>query len=149
MPAFVLALVLLGLLLSVGFAFWWQERGPSPEREIVYGVEDALDFVMARLSNEARGLVGRNDVRRILEWELRYLQDPDLRGEAAAVVGGLEAARYAQDQAMAQGYPYDGAVIIEVLDLQAGYLASLGAVGAVVEDAEGRDIIDRFEQQGE
>ena len=141
--------MLLGLLLSVGLAFWWQERSPSPNREIVYGVEDALDFVMARLSDEARGAVGRNDVRRILEWELRYLQDPDLRGDTAAVVGGLEAAQFAQDGAMAQGYPYDGAVIVEVLDVQADYLASLGAVGAVVDDANGRDIIDRFEQRGE
>jgi hypothetical protein len=145
-PALVLAFVLLGLLLSVAFAFWWQERTQFNEREVVYGVEDALAFVMARLGDESRRVAGPDDVRRILEWELRYLQDPALHRDRVAVVGGLEAAQFAQEQAMAQGYPYDGSLIIEVLDLQADYLAVLGAVGDAVNEAEGREIIERFDQ---
>ena len=148
MPSVILAFVLLGLVVSVAVAFWWQERRTTPEREIVYGVEDALDHVMAHLSGDARAALGPNDVRRILEWELRYLQDPGVREGDAAVVGGLEAAQYAQHQAMAQGYPYDGALIIEVLDLQAEYLAGLGAIGDPVDAEEGRTIIERYEQPG-
>ncbi len=128
-------------------AFWWQERTSFPEREVIYSVEDALEFVMGRLGESARNVAGRNDVRRILEWEMRYLQDPDLRDGDAAVIGGLEAAQFAQEQAMAQGYAYDGALIIEVLDLQAEYLQTLGAVGEPADDEKAREIIARFEQQ--
>jgi hypothetical protein len=146
-PSVILAFVLLGLLIAVGVAFWWQERRQVPEREVVYGVEDALDYVMARLSPEAAASLRSSDVRRILEWELRYLQDPRVRGGDVAVVGGLEAARFAQEQAMAQGYPYDGALIIEVLDLQAEYLAALGALGDPVDVEEGSEIIERYDEQ--
>jgi hypothetical protein len=147
-PSVILAIVMFGLLIGVGIAFWWQERRRMPERAVIYGVEDALGYVMAELSEEARAALRSSDVRRILEWELRYLQDPGVRGGDVAVVGGLEAAQYAQEQAMAQGYPYDGALIIEVLDLQAEYLASLGALGDPVDADEGKDIIDRYDQQG-
>lgn len=143
----ILAVVLFGLLIGVGFAFWWQERRRQPEGEVIYGVEDALDYVVTRLSPDARAALRASDVRRILEWELRYLQDPGVRGDDVAIVGGLEAAQYAQEQAMAQGYPYDGALIVEVLDLQAEYLASLGALGDPVDADEGKDIIDRYDQQ--
>lgn len=142
----MLALVMVGLLLGVAVAFWWQERRRLPEHAVIYGVEDALEFVVDRLSPEARAALRPSDVRRILEWELRYLQDPSVRGEEVAVVGGLEAAHYAQEQAMAQGYPYDGALIIEVLEHQAEYLAGLGAVGDPVDADESRDIIDRYEE---
>lgn len=119
-----------------------------PDREVVYGVEDALDYVMARLSDDARGTVSRRDVRRILEWELRYLQDPSLRSDDVVVVGGVEAAQYAQEQALVDGYAYDGAVIVEVLDHQAAYLGELGAIDRVADDEESRRIIERYDQQG-
>ncbi len=145
--ALIFALVSFSLLIAVGVAFWWQEKARSPDREVVYGIEDALDYVMGRLSPAARAAVRRADVRRILEWELRYLQDPALRHDEAAVVGGLQAAQFAQDQALAQGYPYEPEVIIEVLDLQAAYLSELGAVGDPVSAEESHDIIERWEEQ--
>ncbi len=140
---------MLGLLFAVGVAFWWQEQRRLPEREVVYGIEEAHrlgDGPAQRGRTRLRS--ADRTCRRILEWELRYLQDPAVRGGDIAVVGGLDAARYAQEQAMAQGYPYDGALIIEVLDLQADYLASLGAVGDVVDAEEGREIIDRYDDEG-
>jgi len=137
-----------GSVLAVAVAFAWQERRRLPDRAVVYGIEDALDFVVRRLSPETAKTVRRADVRRILEWEMRYLQDPTLRGGEIAVVGGIEAAEYAQDQAFAHGFSYDAAVIIEVLDLQAEYLAELGAVGAPVDPEESRPIIERYEESG-
>lgn len=130
------AVGLLAVLLGIGVAFAWQERRPADEPAVVYGVEDAIEFVMGGLSDESRQQVRRRDVRRILEWEMRYLQDPTVHGGEVPVVGGIEAARYAQEHAMRQGHAYDGAVIIEVLDLEAVYLAALGAIGPPVEDAE-------------
>lgn len=146
MGSVIVAIASLALLVAVAFAFWWQENHRTPEREVVYGVEDALDFVMARLSEKSRLDIRRNDARRILEWELRYLQDPAIRSGAVAVVGGLEAAQFAQDQALAQGFSYDGDAIIEVLDLQAAYLGTLGAVGEPVSAEEGKEILERYEE---
>jgi hypothetical protein len=140
--AFVFALVSFALLLAVGIAFWWQEQQRPHDREVIYGVEDALDFILPKLSPPTREHLSRTDVRRILEWELRYLQDPSLRDRPDAVVGGFEAARYAQEQAMVQGHAYDGAAIIEVLDLQALYLSTLGAVGEPVAADEARRVLD-------
>lgn len=110
-----------------GVGLLLQERRPS-EVAIVYSVEDALDFVWDRLSDTTRTLISKGDVRRILEWEMHYLQRPDHR-EGAAVVGGVDAAAYAQEKAIEQGIGYEPEVIFEVLDLQAEYLAELGAVG--------------------
>ncbi len=135
--AFVVAPVLLMLALVVvlaifGVGLLLQERRSS-EVAIVYGVEEALDFIWEGLGDATKASIGRRDVRRILEWEMHYLQRPDHRDEEA-VVGGLDAAAYAQERSYAQGYAYEPEVIFEVLDLQAEYLAALGAVGDPVDE---------------
>lgn len=122
---FLLALV--GVLVVFGIGLLLQERRPS-EIAIIYSVEDAIEYVWGGLSADTRDTIGRGDVRRILEWEMHYLQRPDQR-EGPAVVGGIDAAAYAQERAIEQGFGYEPAVIFEVLDLQAAYLAQLGAVG--------------------
>jgi hypothetical protein len=89
------------------------------------------------LSDSTKATIGRSDARRILEWEMHYLQRPDHR-EGEAIVAGFDAAAYAQDRAIEQGYGYEPAAIFEVLELQAEYLATLGAIGDRV-DGEGSD----------
>ena len=123
----LLLLALVAVLVVFAVGLFLQERRPR-EVAIVYSVEDSIDFVWERLGEEAKAQIGRGDVRRILEWEMHYLQRPNHR-EGAAVVGGIEAAAYAQERAIEQGYGYEPEVIFEVLDLQAAYLAELGAVG--------------------
>jgi hypothetical protein len=120
-------LALLAVLVVFGVGLLLQERRPS-EIAIVYSVEDAIDFVWDGLSDGTKEIIDRGDVRRILEWEMHYLQRPDHR-RGPAVVGGIEAAAYAQERAVEQGHGYEPPVIFEVLDLQAEYLARLGAVG--------------------
>jgi hypothetical protein len=121
----ILALVVVFVVFGVGLLL--QERRPS-EVAIVYSVEDALRFIWDGLSDSSRQSIGRTDVRRILEWEMHYLQRPEHR-EGAAVVGGIDAAAYAQERAIEQGFGYEPEVIFEVLGLQAEYLDTLGAVG--------------------
>ena len=128
-PVLLIA-VLLAVLIVFGVGLLLQERRPS-EVAIVYSVEDALNFIWDRLSDTTRKVVSKGDVRRILEWEMHYLQRPDQR-EGAAVVGGVDAAAYAQEKAIEQGIGYEPEVIFEVLGLQAEYLAELGAVGKPV-----------------
>jgi hypothetical protein len=121
----ILALVVVLVVFGVGLLL--QERRSS-EVAIVYSVEDALQFIWDGLSDSSKQSIGRTDVRRILEWEMHYLQRPEHR-RGTAVVGGIDAAAYAQEQAIEQGFGYEPEVIFEVLDLQAGYLDALGAVG--------------------
>jgi hypothetical protein len=129
-PSVVLLIVLAVIFLIVAGAFAWQEQRSRAEDVSIYSVEDSIAFVVERLSPETAANVKPKDVRRILEWEVRYLQDPAVRGQDETVIaGGLPSAEYAQQTLLAMGYPYDGPEIIEVLDLRARYLASIGAVG--------------------
>jgi len=125
-PVLLIA-ALIAVMVVFGVGLLLQERRPS-EVAIVYSVEDALDFIWDRLSDTTRKVISKGDVRRILEWEMHYLQRPDHR-EGAAIVGGVDAAAYAQEKAIEQGIGYEPEVIFEVLGLQAEYLAELGAVG--------------------
>ena len=131
-------LVLLGLLLvAIALAFAWQEWQAAGEAATVYGVEDSIEYVMAHLRPETASRLKRSDVRRILEWEVRYLQDPAVRfGGEPIVAGGLPAAGYAQETLARLGHAYDGPEIIEVLDLRADYLRSIGAIGAPLSATE-------------
>lgn len=126
-------LVLVGLLVVlVVFAggMMIQERRSSGRNDeiVVYGVEESVDFVWESLSPQSREQLKRSDVRRILEWEMHYLQQPRLRDGGDAVVGGADAAAYAQERAWEAGHPYEPEAILEVMELQGRYLLAIGAV---------------------
>ena len=146
-PSLVLLIVLAAIFLIVAGAFAWQEQRSRAEDVSVYSVEDSIKFVVERLSPETAANVKPKDVRRILEWEVRYLQDPAVRdGEEAVIAGGLPSAEYAQQTLLAMGYPYDGPEIIEVLDLRSQYLASIGAVGEALTAEEVAELDVQEEQ---
>jgi hypothetical protein len=134
--ALFVALGLLCLLVALAVAMAWQERSRLPQRSVSYGVEESVDFVVARLAEAGatHGVIGRSDVRRMLEWAVQFAQQPVLRPDPdqPAVVGGVEMAQFVQDRGMAAGHAYDAAAIFAVLDLQAEYLESIGAVGEPV-----------------
>lgn len=128
-PPVILLVVLAVVFVAVAGAFAWQERRSEDQDVTIYSVEDSIAYVYAHLSDGVAQNLNRSDVRRILEWEVRYLQDPAVHGEAPVVAGGLPSAEYAQSSLAALGHAYDGPEIIEVLDLRAEYLANIGAVG--------------------
>ena len=131
--AVIVTLSLLALLIAIGFGFAWQERRHLPEPARVYGVEDSIEFVRAGLGETTGAELNRHDVRRILEWSVRYLQDPQVRSDPVAPIefAGSDMGLYIQSQAMKHGHAYEGDWIREVLDLQARYLAAIGAIGDV------------------
>ena len=104
-----------------------------------------FEYVRSGLSDDARTVLKEVDVRRILEWSIHYLQDPDVRAQTdePRVAGGIEVTRYVQNRTReAAGIAYDGDLILEVLRLQNEYLAVLGAVGdAVADDHDDPDAI--------
>jgi hypothetical protein len=134
--ALIVALSLLVLLVAIGVGFAWQERRRIPDPARIYGVEDSIEFVRSGLDAADRSELNRHDIRRILEWSVRYLQDPRVRTDPDAPIefGGPDMGRYIQEGAMTQGHAYEGDTIWQVLDLQAQYLGSIGALGDVADE---------------
>jgi hypothetical protein len=128
--------VLMVLVFAFGIGMFWQESKRMSNSTAIYGVEDSIDFIWEGLGDDKHALT-RGDVRRILEWEMYYLQQPDLwEDDGPPVVGGPEAATYAQDRSHEEGHNYEPQQIYAVLDLQAAYLQAIGAIAAPVDPDE-------------
>lgn len=134
MASVFLALGLLLFLMLIGLAFYWQGTIRLPGSAVSYGVEDSIRHISSRLSGDTRQVIGPKSVRRILEWEMKYLHEAlDADPDQAVVLGGDEARDYVLKMTARQGFDYEPAVVEEVLALQAEYLASIGAVAAPVQ----------------
>ncbi len=121
--------VMMGVVLAFGIAMFWQESKRMSHREVIYGVEDSIEFIWDGLGGDRHDL-SRSDIRRILEWEMHYLQQPDLwKVDGNPVVGGEAAAAYAQEMSLRAGHAYEPDQIYAVLDLQSKYLQAIGAIG--------------------
>ncbi|HSR45428.1 MAG TPA: hypothetical protein VLT15_09385 [Acidimicrobiia bacterium] len=129
----LLVAVFLGLL---AIMLWRNSKVRGVPVEAVYSIEDAVGFVSARLAGTTH--LARRDIRRILEWEVHFLQMQARRAHRAGggdiVAGGTDdAVEYIQAQAAAkQSAEYGEEQIRAVLAGEAAYLQSIGAVGEVV-----------------
>jgi hypothetical protein len=133
MAATLFALGLLILLLVVGLAFYWQGSIRLPGSAISYGVEDSIKYITPRLSEATGAVIGERSVRRILEWEMKFVQDAlDADPEQTIVLGGDAVTFYILGQTARQGFDYDPAIVGEILSLQAEYMASIGAIAEPV-----------------
>lgn len=138
MSPLVLGALLVAVLLAAVAAMVWQEAARRPVDEpVTYVLEDAVRFIDARLDAS----LGADDVRRILEWEIIYLQgvSPKHSGPLQPVrVGGSDdAVRFIMTQITRRSGPrYSEEAIRAVLEGEAEYLDSIGALGVVVEEAE-------------
>jgi hypothetical protein len=132
--------VLLGALLVIVALMVWQEARRRPSYEpLEYVVNDAVKHVAERLPE---GSDLRNaDIRRILEWEVFYLQglaQDDRKNPVETVAGGhrLSVDYIAEQIHSKHGVSYSHEQIEEVLRLEADYLAAIGAVGEPVGEEE-------------
>ena len=95
MAAVFFALGLLALLIVIGLAFYWQGTIRLPGAAVAYGVEDSIKYITPRLTDETKAKIGAKSVRRILEWELKFLQDQlDSDPDRVVVLGGDDAIDY-------------------------------------------------------
>jgi hypothetical protein len=132
--------LLVGVLLVIVAMVVWQEAKRRPSYDpLEYIVEDAIKHVQAGMPEESR--LTRADIRRILEYEVYYLQglaQDDRRNPVETVAGGHEASvEYIAGEIEAKhqkAYPHED--IEEVLRLEADYLMAIGAVGEPVELGE-------------
>ncbi|MGI9643343.1 MAG: hypothetical protein ACR2N9_11260, partial [Acidimicrobiia bacterium] len=125
--------VLMIIVLAFGIAMFWQESRRMQQPAAIYGVDDSIEWIWEGLGDDKLGLK-KSDIRRILEWEMHYLQQPDVwKDDGNPVVGGEAAAAYAQEKSLEEGHAYEPNQIFAVMDLQATYLEAIGAVGEPVE----------------
>ena len=135
--AVVFGALLLAAFLGVLAVMFWKNAGA---RRVpvgaVYVLDDAVGFVVGNLGDETD--LSRSDVRRILEWEVFYLQmrarEAHRQGGGDIVAGGTDqAVEYIQAKAEAkQQAVYSDEQVRAVLRGEAEYLKSIGAVGEVV-----------------
>jgi uncharacterized membrane protein len=140
MTTVALVAILGAVFLGIVAALVWQEAkkrgfddGPA------YVVEDAVAFIVPRLDEDTRTRLRTSDVRRIVQWEVHYLQglaQDDRRTPVETVAGGAPAAvDYIADEIAARhGVTYAHDDIRRVLRHEAEYLVAIGAVGDQVSD---------------
>jgi hypothetical protein len=141
-PAAIIAFVglLLGVLLVIVALMVWQEARRRPSYEpLEYIVEDAVKHIQERLGEDSS--LARSDIRRILEWEVFYLQglaQEDRKNPVETVAGGHQASvgYIASEIEERHGVSYPHDEIEEVLRLEADYLMAIGAVGEPVEPGD-------------
>ena len=143
MASILFALGLLALLIVVGLAFYWQGTIQLPGSAVAYGVEDSIKYITPRLSSETSSAIGGTSVRRLLEWEMKFVQDQlDSDPDQIVVLGGEAARSYVLEQTAKEGFEYEVATVDEVLSLQAEYMASIGAIAEPVSASE----LERIEE---
>lgn len=137
---FAFVAVLVGVLLVIVALLVWQEAKRRPSYEpLEYVVNDAVKHIADRLPEDS-GL--RNaDIRRIIEWEVFYLQglaQDDRKNPVETVAGGHDVSvDYIVEQIRSKhGVSYSHSQIEEVLRLEADYLVAIGAVGEPVGEEE-------------
>lgn len=142
MPVLIFISVFLGgVFVVVAVAMLWQEGKMRESNEISYSVPDAMDHIWETLDDGERQRLERNGVKTILDWEIYYLQglaQEDRSNPVEVVAGGDDdavdyiVAKIASDQGMSYS-PQD---VRAVLAGEAGYLASIGAIGEPVAPRE-------------
>lgn len=131
--------LLVGLLLVITALVVWQEAKRRPSYDpLTYVVDDAVKHVEAGLAAEGNARLKRNDIRRIIEWEVYYLQglgQADRKNPVETVAGGHEqSVAYIVEQIEDKhGISYSRDDVSDVLRYEADYLTAIGAVGEPVD----------------
>ena len=132
--------LLVGVLLVIVAMLVWQEAKRRPSYEpLEYVVNDAVKHIAERLPDNM-GLKNA-DIRRILEWEVFYLQglaQENRKNPVETVAGGHDhSISFISDQIHTKhGVSYSQDQIAETLRLEADYLVAIGAVGEPIGEEE-------------
>ena len=129
-----LAIMLFAVLLLIVALVVWQHAQRAGPREVTFGIENAVSFITPRLEEDVRTRLGRDGVRRVVEWEVFYLQglaQGDRRQPVETVAGdyGPAVDFVVGEIARVHDRAYSSGDVGAVLALSAAYLQSIGAIG--------------------
>jgi hypothetical protein len=137
----VTILVVIGLACAIGAWFVAREAGrlsaePPPP---VFDIEEAYDWVVENLPDIVAATLTPEDVRRILDFQIEFLQRKGVTGNGSSVhtpgdvvVGGAETVDYIVERSRATGEEYLPEQVYAVIDTQLAYMRAIGAVGGPV-----------------
>jgi hypothetical protein len=115
-------------------------RPPQP----VFDLDEAIDWVVQHIADDAAATLTVDDVRQILDLQLQYFRAKGVSGNgstanpaATVVVGGSETVDYILEQAAARGASFTSEQVHAVVETQLAYLRSIGAVGPRADDFDG------------
>lgn len=134
MDALLVGALLLAVLLGLVALMVWQEAQKTPlEHQPVYVLEEAAKFIFPQLSDAAIDRLDRDDIVRILEWEVAYLQGVGAIESDTVypvrVAGSDDAAEFVKRRLAEAGHQYELSDIKEVLYHESTYLIDIGAIG--------------------
>ena len=127
-----------GLGLGVAAVFVVREAGriarkPPPA---LFDLDDAYDWVVQQLPDDVAATLTPDDVRRILDFSVEFLQQHGVAGNGSTagtggptVFGAADTVAFICRRAAATGEAYLPEQVRGVVDCQLGYLRAIGAVG--------------------
>jgi hypothetical protein len=144
--AVVLGALAVGLVLLIAAVAILREshrlaaRPPRP----VFDLDEALDWVVQHIADDAAATLTMDDVRQILDLQLQYFRAKGVSGNgssanpaATVVVGGSETVDYILEQAAVRGASFTPEQVHAVVETQLAYLRAIGAVGPKADDFDG------------
>lgn len=137
--AVVLGGLLFGVFLLIVAAMLWQEaRERGNPTEAVFGIEDATDHILTVLPEAVASRLGRDNVRRIIEWQVRFLQDLARDDDDVPIVVGTTegTVEFIGMRLEKAGHPIAASDVAAVLDAQGEYLAGLGVIGEAADETD-------------
>jgi hypothetical protein len=134
----IAGMLAVGLVIGIAAILVVREAGrianePPPA---LFDPDDAFDFVVEELPDDVAATLTPADVRRILDFEVEFLQERGAGGNGGAggltgpvVFGGPETTAYILERASETGEAYLAEQVDAVLETQLRYLRAIGAVG--------------------
>lgn len=129
MGAVAVGALLFAAMLVIVAALVWQEARGGAGGGPHYLLDEAVEFVLGRLSDGATARLGGDGVRDLLLWGIEEHQRLAEAG-GAAVYGSGDVLEALMDRSQHErGEAYDPVDIAEVIAAESEYLAAIGAVG--------------------
>jgi hypothetical protein len=131
-------LLAFGLVLAIAAFFVTREAGrlakePPPP---LFRMDEALEWIVAKLPDIVAATLTVADVRRILSFQIEFFQRKGVAANGSSakprgdvVVGGSETVEYILERAKATGEEYLPEQVYSVVETQFAYLRAIGAVG--------------------
>lgn len=133
----IVVVLVIGVVLAIAAVFVGREATrlatrPAPP---IYSMDEAYEWVVARVSDEVAATLTPDDVKRILAFQMEFFK---IRGAAVngsrdavhapMIVGGAETVDYILERAAATGEAYIPEQVYPVVDTQLAYLRAIGAI---------------------
>ena len=133
----VAGLLVLGLVFAIAAWFVVREAtrltfDPPP---VVFSLDEAYEWVVEELPDEVAATLTSEDVRRIIDFHVEYLDQSGVAGNgsapgsvAPAIVGAAEVVDYILERAETTGEAYIPEQVYPVVEILLEYLSATGAV---------------------